>query len=136
MRLEIPARYRHFQDVLVRYPRWDLSQVDMVDPREGTVLAHLFPLDRTANADGRRAIIDPGGMKFVWNSKGNHMLFNLIEDPGENYNLLRRIPKQADVLNNRMTNDLVGLPPPGPQAAGGQVDEETMKALKSMGYIQ
>ena len=59
VRFEIPARYRHFQDVVVRYPRWDLSQVDLVDPREGTVLAGLFPLDRTANADGRRAIIDP-----------------------------------------------------------------------------
>jgi uncharacterized protein (DUF2267 family) len=31
----------------------------MVDPREGTVLARLFPLDRSANADGRRAILDP-----------------------------------------------------------------------------
>ena len=59
VRFEIPARYRHFQDVVVRYPRWDLSQVDLVDPREETVLARLFPLDRTANADGRRAIIAP-----------------------------------------------------------------------------
>jgi hypothetical protein len=57
VRFEIPARYRHFQDVVVRYPRWDLSLVDMVDPRKGTVLARLFPLDRTANADGRRATI-------------------------------------------------------------------------------
>ena len=59
VRFEIPARYRHFRDVVVRYPRWDLGQADLVDPREGTVLARLFPLDRTANADGRRAIIDP-----------------------------------------------------------------------------
>jgi hypothetical protein len=59
VRFEIPARYRHFQDVVVRYPRWDLSLVDMVDPREGTVLARLDPLDRRANADGRRAIIPP-----------------------------------------------------------------------------
>ena len=57
VRLEIPARYRHFLDVVVRYPRWDLSQVDLVDPRQGTVLARLFPLDRRANADGRRAVI-------------------------------------------------------------------------------
>jgi hypothetical protein len=56
-RFEIPARYRHFQEVAVQYPRWDLGQVDMVDPREGTVLARLFPLDRKANADGRRATI-------------------------------------------------------------------------------
>jgi hypothetical protein len=59
VRFEIPARYRHFRDVVVRYPRWDLSLVDLVDPRQGTVLARLFPLNRTANADGRRAVIAP-----------------------------------------------------------------------------
>jgi transposase InsO family protein len=57
VRFEIPARYRHFQDVVVQYPRWDLGQVDLVDPRERTVLTRLRPLDRTANADGRRAVI-------------------------------------------------------------------------------
>jgi len=59
VRFEIPARYRHFRDVVVRYPRWNLSLVDLVDPRVGTILARLFPLDRTANADGRRAVLDP-----------------------------------------------------------------------------
>lgn len=59
VRWEIPARYRHFRDVVVRYPRWDLSLVDLVDPREGTILARLFPWDRAANADGRRAVLDP-----------------------------------------------------------------------------
>jgi transposase InsO family protein len=58
VRFEIPSRYRHFRDVVVRYPRWDLSLVDLVDPREGTILARLFPLDRAANADGRRAVLD------------------------------------------------------------------------------
>jgi hypothetical protein len=59
VRFEIPNRYRHFRDVVARYPRWDLSLVDLVDPREGTILAHLFPLDRAANADGRRALVEP-----------------------------------------------------------------------------
>jgi transposase InsO family protein len=59
VRFEIPSRYRHFRDVVVRYPRWDLRLVDLVDPREGTILARLFPLDRAANADGRRAVIEP-----------------------------------------------------------------------------
>ena len=59
VRFEVPARYRHFRDVVARYARWDLSRVDMVDPREGKVLAPLFPLNRAANADGRRAMIDP-----------------------------------------------------------------------------
>jgi len=59
VRFEIPSRYRHLRDVVVRYPRWDLSLVDLVDPREGTILARLFPLDRAANADGRRALLEP-----------------------------------------------------------------------------
>jgi putative transposase len=59
VRFEIPARFRHFREVVVRYARWDLSRVDLVDPRQGTLLAPLYPLDRAANADGRRAIIEP-----------------------------------------------------------------------------
>jgi hypothetical protein len=59
VRFEVPARFRHFRDVVIRYARWDLSRVDLVDPRHGTLLAPLYPLDRAANADGRRAVVDP-----------------------------------------------------------------------------
>ena len=58
VRFEIPGRYRHFSDVVVRYARWDLSRVDLVDPRSETILASIYPLDRAANADGRRALIE------------------------------------------------------------------------------
>jgi transposase InsO family protein len=58
-RFEIPARYRHFRDVELRYARWDLRRVDLVDPRGGTILARIYPLNSGANADGRRALIDP-----------------------------------------------------------------------------
>ena len=61
VRFEIPARYRHFREVTVRYARWDLGRVDLVDERSGTILAPIYPLDKTANADGRRAVIEPGG---------------------------------------------------------------------------
>ncbi len=61
VRFEIPARYRHFREVTVRYARWDLGRVDLVDGRAGTVLAPIYPLDKTANADGRRAAIEPAG---------------------------------------------------------------------------
>jgi transposase InsO family protein len=57
-RFEIPARYRHFREVTVRYARWDLSRIDLVDGRSGTVLAPIYPLDKTANADGRRAVTE------------------------------------------------------------------------------
>jgi len=58
VRFEVPSRYRHFQDVTVRYARWDFSRVDLVDPRNGTILAPLHPQDRTANADGRRPPVE------------------------------------------------------------------------------
>ena len=56
IRFEVPARYRHFRDVAVRYARWDLRRVDLVDPRDGTLLSPLYPLDRRANADGQRLL--------------------------------------------------------------------------------
>jgi putative transposase len=61
VRFEVPARYRHFREVAVRYARWDLGRVDLVDERSGNILAPIYPLDKTANADGRRAPLEPGG---------------------------------------------------------------------------
>jgi len=29
VRFEVPARFRHFREVVVRYARWDLSRVEM-----------------------------------------------------------------------------------------------------------
>jgi transposase InsO family protein len=61
VRFEIPGRYRHFGAVTVRYARWDLGRVDLVDAHSGIILAPLYPLDKTANADGRRAAIESSG---------------------------------------------------------------------------
>ena len=59
MRFEVPARYGHFRDITVRYARWNLGRVDLVDPRTGIILAPIYPLDKGANADGRRALVEP-----------------------------------------------------------------------------
>jgi putative transposase len=58
---EIPAWYRHFREVTVCYARWDLGRIDLVDGRSGTVLAPIYPLDKSANANGRRAAIESAG---------------------------------------------------------------------------
>ena len=65
VRFEIAGRYRHFREVAVRYARWDLGRVDLVDERNGTVLAPIYPLDRSANADGRRVPVRPDGMDVL-----------------------------------------------------------------------
>ena len=41
--------------------RWDLGRVDLVDRKSGTILAPIYPLDKAANADGRRAVVAPDG---------------------------------------------------------------------------
>ena len=39
--------------------RWDLSAVDLIDARRGTVLCALAPIDKAANASGRRRALAP-----------------------------------------------------------------------------
>jgi putative transposase len=53
-RFEIPARFRHFRRLTIRYASWDLGYVHLTDPRTDTVLARIYPLDRARNADGLR----------------------------------------------------------------------------------
>lgn len=53
-RFEVPARFRHLHRVFVRYARWDLTRVVLVDERSGTVLSPLFPVDLARNASGQR----------------------------------------------------------------------------------
>jgi len=53
-RFEIPDRYRHMDRPLVRYARWDLRSVSLMDPRTATPLCSLYPLDKSANAEGLR----------------------------------------------------------------------------------
>ena len=54
VRYEIPSTYRTLVRPTVRVARWDLSSIDLVDPRRGTYLAALFPVDKERNADRRR----------------------------------------------------------------------------------
>jgi hypothetical protein len=58
-RLEIPSRYRHLGEVHLRYARWDLSRVDLIEARSGQVLCAVRPLDKAANAQGLRRPLEP-----------------------------------------------------------------------------
>jgi putative transposase len=58
-RFEIPSRYRHLEQVHLRYARWDLSRVDLVDPRTGAILCPVRPQDKSTNASGVRRRLTP-----------------------------------------------------------------------------
>ena len=57
VRFELPWRYRTLARVTVRIARWDLSAIDLVDPRSGGHLTVILPLDKDKNADGRRRVV-------------------------------------------------------------------------------
>ena len=58
-RLEIPSRYRHLSDIRLRYARWDLSRVELIDPQSGAILCPVYPIDKVANAEGLRRVLEP-----------------------------------------------------------------------------
>jgi len=60
VRFEVPSRLRHMGRLTVRYARWDLSSVDIVDARNTrVVIATMHPLDKQRNADGQRRALAP-----------------------------------------------------------------------------
>ena len=59
VRFEVPSRLRHIERLDVRYARWDLSTVDVIDAKTRVILATLYPLDKQRNADGLRRALAP-----------------------------------------------------------------------------
>jgi putative transposase len=59
VRFEVPSAYRTLLQLRLRVARWDLSSVDLVDPRSGDHLATLLPLDKARNAERVRRVLAP-----------------------------------------------------------------------------
>jgi putative transposase len=61
-RFEIPGRFGQLEYVTLSYARWDLSNVELIDPDTGVVLSRVYPLDKHANAGGERRarVPEPG----------------------------------------------------------------------------
>lgn len=61
VRFEVPARFAHLPQLTIRYARWDLASVRVCDRQTGDVIATLYPIDKTRNADAvRRPRPSPG----------------------------------------------------------------------------
>ena len=57
VRFEVPSVYRTLTRVRLRVARWDLSSIELVDPRKGVHLATLLPIDKIKNSDGKRRVL-------------------------------------------------------------------------------
>lgn len=63
-RFEVPSQYRSLEVLHIRYARWDLGSVKLVDPHTNTLLSMIYPQDKSENASGqRRAFINFGEQK-------------------------------------------------------------------------
>jgi len=59
VRFQLPSRLRTVTHPVLRWKAWDLSVAWVVDPRTDEVVATVRPVDLEANADGRRAALEP-----------------------------------------------------------------------------
>ena len=60
IRFEVPDAYHSLVYISVRYAHWDLSVIDMIDSDTSTILAPLYPQNKSANADGLRRLRTSG----------------------------------------------------------------------------
>ena len=82
-RFEIPSRYRQLKRVTVRYAKWDLGAVDLVDPRTFKVLSPIYPIDKQKNADKRRRSLEKP--RTVPSPTKSGMLAPLLQQLMEDY---------------------------------------------------
>ena len=59
------------------------------------IIAETYPLPLITK-DGSWQSIFEGDFKFIWNSKDQHMLFNLKDDPEENVNIIGQDSKRTE----------------------------------------
>lgn len=59
VRFEIPSRFRHFDRLYIRYQSWNLSHAWLVDGRDSTLLAKIYPQDKIKNGEGLRRALPP-----------------------------------------------------------------------------
>jgi transposase InsO family protein len=55
-RFEVPQAFRHLEKMVIRYARWDLSQVFLVDTTCDKIICSLYPLNKSDNASGMRRV--------------------------------------------------------------------------------
>jgi len=68
-RFEIPSHYRHLERLQLRYARWDLRSVDLIDARRGIILCPIYPLDKSANATGERRALQSASSAAIQSSE-------------------------------------------------------------------
>ena len=76
--------------------------------------------------------------KILWNSLGNHLLYDLEVDPNETSEIGREQPARARALLDLLVLHAGSLrrAEPGDDVPTREIDAETRRALESLGYLE
>lgn len=113
-----------------------LERLGLSSPGRGPqpLLAEVNPLE-FMSPDGSWRALYLGRHKLLWNSRGNHALFDLEKDPGEQNDLSGADPARTTEAIGLLDKVLSSLPPPGRPGPPTTLDEDTLKALRNLGYV-
>ncbi len=73
--------------------------------------------------------------KFIQSSDGEDELYEISADPGEEHNLVDRMPEKHDGLSRLLEQIIPAEQQDVPDAQPMEMDEETRARLKSLGYL-
>ena len=99
--------------------------------RQKPVVAELWPSNR---AKGLLQAIVQDTEKLLWRERGVE-LYDLELDPDELTNLEAERPERATLLRRRLRAIMDELPDPLSADVGPDVDDETLEALRGLGYV-
>jgi arylsulfatase A-like enzyme len=99
------------------------------------VFAEVYPQEWRSRGGDWRVLLD-GDRKLHWNSRGQHQLFDLASDPGEESNLAARYPERVRAMESTLEQLLATLPRPARRGPPKALEPETQKALRSLGYLE
>jgi len=100
----------------------------------GWALAETYPLSVLSKRGHYRAFYR-GNFKYIWNSRGGHMLFDLDADPREQNNLYALQLERAADMRTAMDALMKALPRPTQTTVVTHVDPNTLRILRSLGYV-
>jgi putative transposase len=97
VRFEVPVQYRTLEVVTVHYPKWDLSLIDLVDPKTAAVLCPIYPLDLERNANQIREVFETTASPPAVNPKTPRLLEKYIEDYSAEGSPIAYIPLEEEI---------------------------------------
>ena len=97
VRFEVPVQYRTLEVVTVHYPKWDLSLIDLVDPKTSAVLCSIYPLDLERNANQIRQSFETTDKLPAVASKMPRLLEKYIQDYSAQGSPIAYIPIEEQI---------------------------------------